>query len=73
MYGVVIFPIECAIPSLKLVIELLPNTTFKEEHLLDLEQVDECHRDVTTMNKDHKNVIRFMISFFILEFSLNET
>jgi hypothetical protein len=35
VYGIeVILPIECEIPSLKLVVELLPNTSAEEEHLL---------------------------------------
>ena len=34
-------PIECDIPSLKLAIKLLPNTTPVEEHLLYLERLDE--------------------------------
>ena len=34
-------PIECEIPSLKLVVELLPNTSPKEELLLYLESLDE--------------------------------
>ena len=33
--------IECEIPSLKLVVELLPNTFPKEENLLYLERLDE--------------------------------
>ena len=37
-------PIECEIPSLKLVAELLPNTTPVEECLLYLERLDETHR-----------------------------
>eukprot|EP00253_Pinus_taeda_P012164 PITA_12164 len=37
-------PIECEIPSLKLAIELLPNTTPLEECLLYLEQLDETRR-----------------------------
>eukprot|EP00253_Pinus_taeda_P020880 PITA_20880 len=36
-------PIECEVPSLKIVIELLPDTTLVEEHLLYLEQLDETH------------------------------
>jgi transposase InsO family protein len=32
----VILPIECEIPSLKLVVKLLPTTSIKEEHLLYL-------------------------------------
>eukprot|EP00253_Pinus_taeda_P014464 PITA_14464 len=37
-------PIECEIPSLKLAIELLPDTTSVEEFLLYLEQLDETRR-----------------------------
>eukprot|EP00253_Pinus_taeda_P035312 PITA_35312 len=37
-------PIECEIPSLKLAIELLPNTTPLEERLLYLERLDETQR-----------------------------
>jgi hypothetical protein len=36
-----IHPIECEIPSLKLVVELLPNTSNLEEHLMHLEHLDE--------------------------------
>ena len=35
--------IECEIPSLKLAVELLPNTTSVEERLLYLERLDENH------------------------------
>ena len=42
LYGLeATLPIECEIPSLKLAIELLPNTTPMKEHLLYLEQLDE--------------------------------
>lgn len=37
-------PIECEIPSLKIVVELLPNTTPVEERLLYLEWLDETRR-----------------------------
>eukprot|EP00253_Pinus_taeda_P006373 PITA_06373 len=37
-------PIECDIPSLKLAIELLPNTTLVEERLLYLEWLDETRQ-----------------------------
>eukprot|EP00253_Pinus_taeda_P003674 PITA_03674 len=36
-----IFPIECEIPSLKLIVELLPETSSLEELLLHLEHLDE--------------------------------
>ena len=39
-------PIECEIPSLKLAVELLPNTSPEEECLLYLERLDETHRFV---------------------------
>ena len=37
-------PVECEIPSLKLAVELLPNTTLVEERLLYLERLDETRR-----------------------------
>eukprot|EP00253_Pinus_taeda_P015755 PITA_15755 len=37
-------PIECEIPSLKLAVELLPDLTPVEEHLLYLERLDETRR-----------------------------
>ena len=33
--------VECEIPSLKLAVELLPETSALEEHLVHLEQLDE--------------------------------
>ena len=37
--------VECEIPSLKLDVELLQDTSPLEEHLAHLEQLDEQHRD----------------------------
>ena len=34
-------PVECEIPSLKIFIHVLPDTTEIEEHLLHLEHLDE--------------------------------
>ena len=34
-------PIECEVPSLKLVVELFPNTTIDKERLLYLNKLDE--------------------------------
>ena len=42
-----VLPIECEIPSLKLVVELLPGTTTIEERLLSLDHLDETRRDAT--------------------------
>ena len=40
-----VLPVECETPSLKLAIELLPDTSSFEEHLVHLEQLDEQRRD----------------------------
>jgi hypothetical protein len=48
VYGIeAIFLIECEIPSLKLVIELIPNTSAEEEHIFYLMQLDETLHDAT--------------------------
>jgi hypothetical protein len=55
IYGLeAVFPIECQIPSLKLVVELFPDTSPLEEHLLYLKQMDEKHRDAALANEAHK-------------------
>jgi hypothetical protein len=42
VYGMeAVLPIECQIPSLKLAVELFPDTSPLEERLLYLEQLDE--------------------------------
>jgi hypothetical protein len=53
-----VLSIECEIPSLKLVIELLPNTSAEEERLLHLTQLDETHRDATLANETHKKCVK---------------
>jgi transposase InsO family protein len=55
VYGMeAVLPIECQIPSLKLAVELLSDTSPLEEHLLYLEKLDEQHRDVALANEAHK-------------------
>ena len=49
-----VLPVECEIPSLKIAIELLPNTSEVEERLLYLQQLDENRRDAAIANKIHK-------------------
>jgi hypothetical protein len=50
VYGIeVIFLIECEIPSLKLVVELLPNTSAEEERLLYLMQLDKTRHDAASV------------------------
>jgi hypothetical protein len=59
VYGIeVVLPIECDIPSLKLAIELLPNTSTKEECLLYLMQLDETHHDTTLVIEAQKNHVK---------------
>ena len=45
--------IKCEILSSKLDIDLLPDTTQLEEHLVYLEKMDENRRDASTANKSH--------------------
>ena len=47
-------PIECEIPSLKLVVEIFPNTTIEEEWFLYLNKIDETHCDTALANEAHK-------------------
>ena len=54
----VVLPIECEIPSMKLVIELLPNTSKLEKRLVYLEQLDETRRYATMSNDVHKRNIK---------------
>jgi hypothetical protein len=59
VYGIkAIFPIECEIPSLKMVIELLPNTSTKEERLLYLMQLDKTRCDVTLAIETQKKCVK---------------
>jgi hypothetical protein len=59
VYGVeAILPIECEIPSLKLDVELLPNTSAEEECLLYLMRLDEARRDATLVIEDQKKHVK---------------
>jgi len=59
VYGLeVVLPIECEISSLKLAIELLPNTNGEEERFLYLNQLDEFRRDVAFLNETHKTRVK---------------
>ena len=53
-----VLPIECEIPSLKIPIELLPDTSPIEERLSYLEQLDKNHRDATMANEAHKKWVK---------------
>ena len=51
-------PVECEIPSLKIAIHVLPDTTELEERLLHLENIDERRRDALMENKAYKNRVK---------------
>ena len=59
MYGLeAILPIQCEISSLKLVIDLLPDTSEEEAHLLNLIHLDETRREAQLANEAHKKRIK---------------
>jgi hypothetical protein len=59
VYGLeAIMPIKCEIPSLKLVVELLPNTSTKEECMLYLMRLDETRRDTTLVIEAQKKRVK---------------
>jgi len=59
VYGLeVVLPIECEIPSLKLIVEFLPNTYPKEECLIYLTHLDETHCNTTMANEAHKKWVK---------------
>ena len=53
-----VLPIECEIPSLKLVVELLPHTTAIEERLVSLNHLDETRRDATLALEAHQRQVK---------------
>ena len=53
-----VLPIECEIPSIKIAIELLTDTSVVEERLLYLEQLDEHRRDAAMENEVHKKWVK---------------
>ena len=50
--------IECEIPSLKLVIEIFPETSTLEERLVCLEKLDEQRRDSLVALKVNKHPVK---------------
>ena len=59
VYGIeFILPIECEIPSLKLAVELRPNISAEEEHLLYLMGLDETRRDATLVIEAQKKRVK---------------
>ena len=64
--------IECEIPSLNLVVELLPNTTIDEERLLYLNKLDETRRDTSSANEAHKQRKKVQYDRIVQPRSFNE-
>jgi hypothetical protein len=59
IYGLeAVLPIECHIPSLKLRVQLLPDTSPLEERLLYLEQLNKKHHDAALANEAHKHKVK---------------
>ena len=50
--------VECEIPSLKLVVELLLDTSMEKEHLLYLERLDETRRLATLVIEAQKKQVK---------------
>ena len=60
-----IFPIECEILSLKLAIQLLPETSALEERLVELEKLDETRHDASRANEAHKRHVKTQHDKFV--------
>ena len=59
VYGLeVVLPIEFEIPSFRLAVELLPNTSTEEELFIYLTNLYETHQDVVLDNESHKKCIK---------------
>jgi hypothetical protein len=59
VYGLeFVLPIECEITSLKLAVQLLPNTSAEEELLLYLMQLDETYCDATLVIETQKKHVK---------------
>ena len=54
----VVLPIECQIPSLNMVVQLLPDTSPLEKHLLYLEHLNEKRHDAALANEVHKQKVK---------------
>jgi hypothetical protein len=53
-----ILPIGCEIPSLRLIVSLLPHTSNLERRLIHLESLDEQRRDASTTIKVNKRRVK---------------
>jgi hypothetical protein len=60
-----ILPIECEIPSLKLVVELLLDTSNLERCLVHLESLDKQRRDTFTAIKENKKCVKVQYDKYV--------
>ena len=58
-------PVECDIPSLKLTVELLPDTSPLEERLVHLEQLNEQRRDALVTLEVNKHHVKAQYDKFV--------
>ena len=59
VYGLeAVLPVQCQIPSLKISIELLPDTSTEEEIFLYLNNLNKTWRDDALDNEEHKKCIK---------------
>ena len=73
VYGIeAVLLIQCQIPSLKLAVELLPNTSLEEERFLYLNNLDETRRDATLANEAHKKCVKAQYDKFVQPRAFNK-
>jgi hypothetical protein len=66
IYGLeAVFPRECQILSLKLVVELFPDTSPLEERLLYLKKIDEKLRDEALASEAHKQRVKCQYDWYV--------
>ena len=59
VYGLeAVLSIQCEISSLKLAIDLLPETSNEEAHFLEVIHLDETRRDAALANEAHKKRVK---------------
>ena len=73
IYGLeAVLPIQCQIPSLKISIELLLDTSAEEERFIYLNNLDETRRDATLANEAHKKHVKAQYDKSIQPCAFNE-
>ena len=73
VYGLVaVLPIECEIPSMKLAVEILPNTSIEEYHFLDITNLDETWWYVSLANELYKKQVKAQYDKYVQPRVFNE-